>query len=356
MGVKRTSIRRTARALHAREQRRKLLKGLGAFAMSAPALSVLGCSSSDKKNDDASAITGSGGASPTDMSMTGTGGTSPSGSGGSSSASGMTQNGSGGVAAMTGSGGSSSPSGMAGTTGPSMKDAGGMAMNTMDAGHDAGAGDDTPPMFDDAASCTLTTTDIEGPFFIDEGEIQGDESMVRRDVREGMPGCEYRMYFRLLDAKKQCAPIAGAELYIWHCNAEGYYSGFNGQDPSMPYMGSANPDPMNMDRFCRGIQTTDDDGVASFVTMYPGWYAGRPIHVHLVARMAGQTATRYITTQLYFPAAFTTDVHESEPAYMARASMIPDGSRNPPAGNPAMMTLKHTPGLVVGTLNVIVNG
>ena len=82
MGVKRTSIRRTARALHAREQRRKLLKGLGAFAMSAPALSVLGCSSSDKKNDDANAIIGSGGATPTDMSMTGTGGTSPSGSGG----------------------------------------------------------------------------------------------------------------------------------------------------------------------------------------------------------------------------------------------------------------------------------
>jgi protocatechuate 3,4-dioxygenase beta subunit len=354
MRVNRTSIRRTAQALYAREARRKLLKGLGAFAMSAPALSVFGCSSSDKKDDDASAITGTGGASPIDMNMTATGGTSATGSGGSSTGAGMAQNGSGGTPAMTGTGGT--PSGMAGNTAPNMSDAGGMAMDAMDAGHDAGPAGDTPPMFDDAASCMLTTTDIEGPFFIDEGEIPDDESMVRRDVREGMPGCEFRMYFRLLDAKKQCAPIAGAELYIWHCNADGYYSGFNGQDPSKPYMGSPNPAPMNMDRFCRGIQTTDDDGVASFVTMYPGWYAGRPIHVHLVARMPGQTATRYITTQLYFPAAFTTEVHESEPAYMARASMIPDGSRNPPAGNPAMMTLTHTPGLVVGTLNVIVNG
>jgi hypothetical protein len=61
-------------------------------------------------------------------------------------------------------------------------------------------------------------------------------------------------------------------------------------------------------------------------------------------------------TQLYFPAAFTTDVHTTEPAYMARAAAIPAGSRNPPSGKPAIPTLKHTPGLVVGTLNVIVNG
>ena len=202
-------------------------------------------------------------------------------------------------------------------------------------------------------SCTLTTTDIEGPFFIDDSEIPNDESLVRSDVREGMNGCEYRMYFRLLDSQKDCAPIAGAEMYIWHCNADGYYSGFEGQDPTKPYMGSMNPTPMNLDRFCRGVQTTDSDGIVTFITVYPGWYAGRPIHVHLVARIPGQTA-RLITTQLYYPAAFTKEVHESEPAYMARAAAIPAGSLNPPAGKPAMMTLTHTPGLVVGTLNVIV--
>jgi hypothetical protein len=105
------------------------------------------------------------------------------------------------------------------------------------------------------------------------------------------------------------------------------------------------------------MQTSDKDGVVGFTTVYPGWYAGRPIHVHLIARVPGAASTqRLITTQLYFPAAFTTEVHESEPAYMARASMMPAGSRNPPAGAHAMPTMKHTPGLVVGTLNVIVNG
>jgi hypothetical protein len=97
-------------------------------------------------------------------------------------------------------------------------------------------------------------------------------------------------------------------------------------------------------------------GIASFTTIYPGWYAGRPIHVHLMARMKGQTMTRFITTQLYFAADFTVDVHSTEPAYMARAASIPAGSKNPPSGKPAMPAMTHTKGLVTGTLNVIVNG
>jgi hypothetical protein len=48
--------------------------------------------------------------------------------------------------------------------------------------------------------------------------------------------------------------------------------------------------------------------------------------------------------QLYFETDFTTDVHETEPAYMARAASMPAGSRNPPSGNPAMPTMEHTPG------------
>jgi protocatechuate 3,4-dioxygenase beta subunit len=211
-----------------------------------------------------------------------------------------------------------------------------------------------PPVFDDAASCTLTTTDIEGPFFIDDHEFPDDESLIRSDIREGMDGVEFRLSFRVLDAKKACAPIAGAELYIWHCNADGLYSGFDGQDPSKPYAGSSNPTPMNKDRFCRGVQLTDSSGIATFATVYPGWYAGRPIHIHLMGRFDGASA-RLITTQLYFAAAFTREVHSSEPAYMARAATIPDGSANPPSGKPAMPTMNHTPGLVVGTLNVIVN-
>jgi protocatechuate 3,4-dioxygenase beta subunit len=366
MRAKRSKAQRWSKRL----PRRNVLKGLGALAASAPAFSILACAA-DKSSASADALehagagastqptaatAGSGGAAGSTAVNTsqplaaGVGGASKPAGSGQAGAAGASKPSTGGSPAANGGGagaraqaGAGGEAGAAGATGAS------------GAGGTDGHGDSLiPPKFDDAASCTLTTTDIEGPFFIDDDEFPNDESLLRRDSREGLPGCEFQLSFRLLDAKQQCGPIAGAELYIWHCNAMGLYSGFNGQDPSKPYMGSADPTPDNNDRFCRAVQSTDADGIASFITLYPGWYAGRPLHLHLVARVHGAT-TRLITTQLYFPAAFTKEVHQSEAAYMARAANIPAGSLNPPSGKPAIPTLMHMPGLVIGTLNVIVN-
>ena len=337
--------RREARAL----PRRAALQQLGALAVALPALGTLGCAADEEPGRGP-------GAGPLEGADSGVSGASP----------GPTQS------SATDSGAASLDAGAPGPAAPStgandaaaLRDAEPPATASDAAPSDArmseaAVGDAAagvgPEIFDDAASCSLTTTDIEGPFLIEESEIPNDASMVRSDIREGMKGCEFRFHFRLLDAKQRCSPIANAQVYIWHCNADGIYSGFNGQDPNKPYTGAAQRTPENMERFCRGIQMSNAQGIVSFTTVYPGWYAGRPIHVHLIARTS-ETAPRLITTQLYFPAAFTTEVHTSEPDYMARAAAIPAGSRNPPSGRPAMPTLKHTPGLIVGTLNVIVNG
>jgi protocatechuate 3,4-dioxygenase beta subunit len=290
-------------------ERREALKGLAALAVVAPALANAACGSEDAASE------GSGGNA---------GGAPPRGNAGS------------GGGSSGGSSGGSGGSSASGGSGPS----------------DAGT---TPPMFDPPGTCMLTTTDIEGPFYIDDAEVPDDASLVRSGIREGHPGVEFRFHFRLLDARSNCAPIPGAEVYIWHCDADGYYSGFNGQNPAQPYTGAAQRTPENKERFCRGVQTTDSAGIVTFITIYPGWYAGRPVHVHLTARLPGATA-RLITTQLYFPAAFSREINDTEPAYAARAASIPAASLNPPRGNPAMPKLTHTPGLVVGTLNVIVNG
>jgi protocatechuate 3,4-dioxygenase beta subunit len=304
-------------------ERRQALKGLAALAVSGPALASIGCGDED----------GSAGGSGANAGAGGTGGSS--GSGGTA-----------GSGAASGSGGAGgSGTGGSGTGGSGGQGTGGTA------GSDAGA----PPTFDDTGTCALTTTDIEGPFLIEDGEIPDDPSLVRSDIRDGHAGVEFRFHFRLLDARNNCAPIANAEVYIWHCDADGYYSGFNGQDPATPYTGAMQRTPENNERFCRGVQLSGADGIASFTTIYPGWYAGRPIHVHLIARFSGG-ATRLITTQLYFPAAFSREVHQSEPAYAARSANIPAASLNPPRGSPAIPRMTHSPGLVVGTLNVIVNG
>jgi protocatechuate 3,4-dioxygenase beta subunit len=226
---------------------------------------------------------------------------------------------------------------------------------TTGTGGTGGTGGLPPTTFDNVPTCALTTTDIEGPFFIDDAEIPNDASLVRADIRGGHPGVEFRFYFRLLDARKSCAPIPNAEVYIWHCDADGFYSGFSGQDPGQPYTGAAQRTPETLERFCRGVQTTGSDGITGFLGIYPGWYAGRPLHVHVIARFPGST-TRLITTQLYFPADTSRRIHQAEPAYAARSANIPASSLNPPRGNPAMPTLEYTPGLVIGKLNVIVNG
>lgn len=366
MSVKRPSL---VRELSSRRvPRRKVLEGLGALAVSAPALAAFGCSSGDDDAIKGSPKAAAGSTAPAVTTPPVTGPAPSSGVNTGTSGSGAAAGSAAPMTAGTAGSAGTQPS-VAGSGGSSASSAGSGAMA---AAGNGGAGSDAagsaaagsggsgamammPPDFDDAGTCSLTITDIEGPFLIEDDEVPDDISLIRSDLREGMPGVEFNLWFRLLDARKSCAPIPDALMYIWHCNASGLYSGFDGQDPTKPYSGPANATPANLDRFCRGMQTSNADGVVGFTTVYPGWYAGRPIHVHLIARFPGQT-TRLITTQLYFPGDFTQQVHESEPAYMARAAMMPAGSRNPPAGAHAMPAMKHTPGLVVGTLNVIVNG
>jgi len=331
--------------------RREALRRLGALAISLPTLATLGCAAEPEDGEDKPSTTGS---EPAVRRDAGTISSEAVDAGSQTTAhadaAGQTTRP---AASDAGSPGSTERSDAskadAGASEPAASTDGGQPSDAA-SGSTASA-----PVFDDAASCTLTTTDIEGPFYVDESEVANDVSMIRSDIREGHPGVEFRLSFRFLDSKTKCSPIASVQAYIWHCDADGYYSGFSGQDPSKPYAGSANPAPSNTDRFCRGIQVSDATGVVSFTTIYPGWYAGRPLHIHLLAYVNG-TTKKLITTQLYFPAAFSKEVHQTEPAYKARAASIPAASLNPPSGKPAIPTLTHVPGLVTGTLNVIVMG
>jgi len=328
--------------------RREALKHLGALAISLPTLATLGCAAESSDGDDKPGTSGSDPVHKPDARTTRPDDAVEADSGAAARADAGRQ-----PSRPTTT--DASTKGDTESSDASQADAGASEPGASTDGGKPPASTASAPMFDDAASCTLTTTDIEGPFYVDESEVANDVSMIRRDIREGHPGVEFTLSFRFLDATTKCSPIANVQAYIWHCDADGYYSGFSGQDPSKPYAGSANPSPSNTERFCRGIQVTDPSGVVTFTTIYPGWYAGRPLHIHLLAYVNGSTK-KLITTQLYFPAAFSKEVHQTEPAYMARAANIPAASLNPPSGKPAMPTLTHKPGLVTGTLNVIVTG
>lgn len=151
----------------------------------------------------------------------------------------------------------------------------------------------------DTPGCVLTAEAIEGPFYT-------DVNLVRRDITEGRPGQKLELRLKVVDANG-CTPLSDASVDVWHADATGLYSAFTEQGDD------ANVDT-TAEKFLRGVQTSDADGVAVFDTIYPGWYRGRTTHVHVKVHLDNQTR---VTTQLYFPDEVTSTVY-GEPAYAER--------------------------------------
>jgi protocatechuate 3,4-dioxygenase beta subunit len=144
-------------------------------------------------------------------------------------------------------------------------------------------------------SCVLAPEQTEGPYYL-------DDHRVRRNITEGRPGVPLTLRLRVVDVSS-CKPIKGAAVDIWHCDAGGVYSGTSVQDTED-------------ERFLRGIQRADAKGIARFRTIYPGWYSGRTVHVHVLVHIGGNVVH---TGQLYFPDALTDTVYRRSP-YRRRPS------------------------------------
>ncbi len=149
-------------------------------------------------------------------------------------------------------------------------------------------------------ACVLTTEQEEGPYYIDDQHL-------RRDITEGKPGVPLRLKIALMHAKR-CTPLPDAALDIWHCDALGVYSGFTANHPGGPPPGDKRT--VDATRFLRGVQTTDSNGMAEFATIYPGWYQGRTIHIHLKVHTAGHVSH---TGQLFFPEDITARIAQLQP-------------------------------------------
>ncbi|KPI32246.1 intradiol ring-cleavage dioxygenase [Streptomyces sp. NPDC048253] len=115
-----------------------------------------------------------------------------------------------------------------------------------------------------AAVCTLTKEMTEGPYYL-------DGQYVRADITEGKAGIPLKLTLTVVD-DDTCVPLSNALVEIWHCDALGEYSGFVGNN------GHNEPDSGT---FLRGGVLTNSSGVANITTVYPGWYRGRCIHIHI---------------------------------------------------------------------------
>ena len=154
------------------------------------------------------------------------------------------------------------------------------------------------------ADCVLIPSETAGPFPID---LSGEPEFFRVDITEGKTGLPLTVNLTVVNVNDNCKPIPNSRVDIWHCDKDGYYSGF----VNSGYLGTIDN---NGETFCRGIQMTDADGKVSFTTIYPGWYPGRVGHIHFQVFIG---ATLKATSQLAFPNSINDLVNSTSPLYIA---------------------------------------
>ncbi|KAF2018155.1 protocatechuate 3,4-dioxygenase beta subunit [Aaosphaeria arxii CBS 175.79] len=137
---------------------------------------------------------------------------------------------------------------------------------------------DTDPaiLFAGNNSCVLTPETTQGPYWV-SGEL------IRQDIHENQEGVPLTLDIQIIDTNT-CEPVPKAYLEIWHCNSTGVYSGVNANGN-----GNTN-DTSNLDKtFMRGVQLSDDSGVVTFNTLFPGHYTGRATHIHVMSHLNATT-------------------------------------------------------------------
>jgi protocatechuate 3,4-dioxygenase beta subunit len=144
----------------------------------------------------------------------------------------------------------------------------------------------TTPTTGTNAACAVTPTETIGPY-------PSLTDLFRSDIRETKQGAQLTLTIKVVNVGAGCAPVANANVEIWHVDAAGNYSQY-GTQTTQTYL--------------RGIQTTNSNGEVTFVTIYPGWYQGRATHIHVEVTINGVSRK---VTQMAFPETVNNAVHTS---------------------------------------------
>ncbi|MFN3199558.1 MAG: intradiol ring-cleavage dioxygenase [Bradymonadia bacterium] len=167
---------------------------------------------------------------------------------------------------------------------------------------------DYPPddIFDDGVACTLALSAAltEGPcYYADDA---GD------DISAGRTGLPMQLCLRLVDA--DCQPLADHLVEIWHCDTRGLYSGDTSESADAERFGgnfgtnfcTGGDEDAESSTYYRGQLISDASGRVNFRSCFPGWYAGRTLHIHVA--VSDPSGERRIVSQLCFTDAFVTEI------------------------------------------------
>jgi protocatechuate 3,4-dioxygenase beta subunit len=192
--------------------------------------------------------------------------------------------------------------------------------------------------------CVARPAQTEGPYFVDEklnrSDIRSDPGT--KAISSGVP---LRLKFVVSTVGQTCAALSGALVDVWHCDAAGKYS----DESANNTVGQ---------KFLRGSQLTDAKGVAQFLTIYPGWYPGRTVHIHFKIRLiSGSNVTHEFTSQLFFDDAFTDKVFKQTP-YSSRGARSQRNNNDGifgNGGNQLLLEVKQDGAGYVGTFDIGMN-
>jgi protocatechuate 3,4-dioxygenase, beta subunit len=145
-----------------------------------------------------------------------------------------------------------------------------------------------------AAVATITPRQTQGPFYPITRPLDSDADLTVVQGQSGRAqGKIVHLMGRVLDDKG--APVRGAKIELWQCNAHGRYA----------HPRDVNPAPLDPNFQGFGVQTTNAEGEYRFKTIKPAAYPIGPMnpdairtpHIHFDIFGAN---TRLVT-QMYFP-------------------------------------------------------
>jgi protocatechuate 3,4-dioxygenase beta subunit len=144
-------------------------------------------------------------------------------------------------------------------------------------------------------SCVVVPELTEGPYYVNENL---DRSDIRIDTSDGSvsEGAVLTLDWVVSQVDgNACIPLEGVLVDVWHCDAAGNYSDVGGEQGH---------------DYLRGYQHTDASGTARIVTVYPGWYSGRAVHIHFKIRTDASASSGFeFTSQLFFDDDFSRSVY-----------------------------------------------
>jgi protocatechuate 3,4-dioxygenase beta subunit len=142
-------------------------------------------------------------------------------------------------------------------------------------------------------------------------DILTESGVVRRDITKSIgdasgvaEGVPTTVEMTLLDVAGGGTPLAGAAVYVWHCDIAGRYSMYD--------------EAIAGENYLRGVQESDANGKVTFDSIFPAAYSGRWPHIHFEVYESIDAATsagsKLTTSQIALPAETCEQVYAS-PGY-----------------------------------------